>query len=70
MAVRAAAGHAKIAALINYREARANYAMLNQIPERLRDHANRVGAEFSAERQKLAAFEQDRLIAAGGGPLQ
>ena len=61
---------AKIAALINYREARANYAMLNQIPERLRDHANRVGAEFSAERQKLAAFEQDRLIAAGGGPLQ
>jgi hypothetical protein len=61
---------AKIAALINYREARANYAMLNQIPERLRDHANRVGAELSAERQKLAAFEQDRLIAAGGGPLQ
>ena len=38
----------KIAALINYREARANYAMLNQIPERLRDHANRVGAEFEA----------------------
>jgi chromosome segregation ATPase len=61
---------AKIAALINYREARANYAMLNQIPERLRDHANRVGAAFNAERQKLAAFEQDRLIAAGGGPLQ
>ena len=61
---------AKIATLINYREARANYAMLNQIPERLRDHANRVGAELSAERQKLAAFEQDRLIAAGGGPLQ
>jgi hypothetical protein len=61
---------AKIATLFNYREARANYAMLNQIPERLRDHANRVGAEFSAERQKLAAFEQDRLIAAGGGPFQ
>lgn len=60
----------KIAALINYREARANYAMLNQIPDRLRDHANRVGTEFSAERQKLAAFEQDRLIEAGGGPLQ
>ncbi|MCI0468251.1 MAG: hypothetical protein L0Y57_14835 [Beijerinckiaceae bacterium] len=61
---------AKIAALIGYREARANYAMLNQIPGRLRAHANRVGAEFGAERQKLAAFEQDRLIAAGGGPLQ
>jgi hypothetical protein len=61
---------AKIAALINYRDARANYAMLNQIPDRLRDHANRVAAEFEIERQKLAAFEQERLIAAGGGPLQ
>lgn len=60
----------KIAALIGYREARANYAMLNQIPERLRAHANGVGAEFEAERQKLAGFEQDRLVEAGGGPLQ
>ncbi len=33
-------------------------------------HANGVGAECEAERQKLAGFEQDRLIAAGGGPLQ
>jgi DNA repair exonuclease SbcCD ATPase subunit len=32
----------KIAALINYREARANYAMLNQIPNRLRAHADRL----------------------------
>jgi len=61
---------AKISALINYHEARANYAMLNQIPEKLREHANRVSAELDAERQKLAAFEQERLVAAGGGPLQ
>jgi len=60
----------KIAALINYQKARANYAMLNQIPERLRDHANRVGMELQVEQQKLVALEQDRLIAAGGGPLQ
>jgi chromosome segregation ATPase len=60
----------KIAALINYQEARANYAMLNQIPERLRDHANRVGAELVAEQRELTSFEQNRLIAAGGGPLQ
>ena len=59
----------KVAALIGYREARANYAMLNQIPERLRAHAKGVGAECEAERQKLAGFEQDRLIAAGGGSL-
>jgi hypothetical protein len=60
----------KIAVLINYHDARANYALLNQIPERLRGHANRVGMEFQGEQQKLAALEQDRLIAAGGGPLQ
>lgn len=48
----------RIAVLINYPEARANYAMLNQIPERLRAHANRVGAELEVERQKLGAFEQ------------
>ncbi|MCI0736856.1 MAG: hypothetical protein L0Y50_11410, partial [Beijerinckiaceae bacterium] len=40
------------------------------IPGRLREHAIRVGAELDAEWQKLAAFEQDRLFAAGGGPLQ
>jgi hypothetical protein len=60
----------KIAALINYQKARANYAMLNQIPVRLRDHANRVGMELQVEQQKRVALEQDRLIAAGGGPLQ
>jgi hypothetical protein len=60
----------KIAALVNYREARANYSMLNQIPDRLRAHANKVSTEREEARQKLAAFEQDRLIGAGGGPLQ
>lgn len=60
----------KIAALINYREARANYAMLNQIPNRLRAHADRLAAERETERQKLGAFEQGCLIEAGGGPLQ
>jgi len=60
----------KIAALINYRDARANYAMLNQIPDKLREHAILVGAELEAERQKLAAFEQERLVEAGGAPLQ
>jgi hypothetical protein len=60
----------KIAALINYREARANYALLNQIPDRLRAHAGRLATELETERQKLGAFEQDRLIEAGAGPLQ
>ena len=60
----------KIAALINYQKARANYTMLNQIPVRLRDHANRAGMELQVEQQKRVALEHDRLIAAGGGPLQ
>ena len=49
----------KIAALINYREARANYAMMNQVPERLRAHADRLAANTEAEQQKLGAFEQE-----------
>ena len=60
----------KIAALINYREARANYAMMNQIPDRLRAHADRLAADLEAEQQKLGAFEQDRIVEAGGEPLQ
>ena len=60
----------KIAALINYREARANYAMMNQIPDRLRAHADRLAVDLEAEQQKLGAFEQDRIVEAGGEPLQ
>jgi hypothetical protein len=59
----------KLAALIDYRETRANYAMLNQIPDRLRAHAGQLAADFEAERQKLGDFEQHRIIEAGGGPL-
>ena len=59
-----------IARLIGYREARANYFLLNQIPDRLREHAVRVRAEFEAEQQRLAAFRQERLLKAGAGPLQ
>jgi hypothetical protein len=44
--------------------------MLNQIPDRLNEHAKRVGAELEGERQKLAAFQQDKLLAAGARPLQ
>jgi len=32
-----------IARLVNYREARANYAMLNEIPARLRAHVEGLG---------------------------
>jgi hypothetical protein len=59
----------KVASLIDYRQARANYAMLNEIPERLRGHANRKAEDVQAAEQALLAYEHDRLIKAGGGPL-
>jgi hypothetical protein len=59
-----------VARLIGYQKARANYSLLNQIPDRLREHTDRVRAEFDSQQQRLIAFRQDRLIAAGAGPLQ
>jgi hypothetical protein len=59
-----------IARMIRFQQARANYSMLNQIPDRLREHAGRVRAEFEAGRTRLAALRQEALIKAGGGPAQ
>lgn len=59
-----------IARMIRYQQARANYAMLNQIPDRLREHAGRVRAEFEAARNQLAALRQQALLEAGAGPSQ
>lgn len=59
-----------IAHMIGYSEARANYAMLNQIPERLRAHVDRLKTSLEALRQETANFRQERLLAVGAGPLQ
>jgi hypothetical protein len=59
-----------VARLIGYREARANYFMLNQIPDRLREHAGRVRAEFETQKQRLSELRQEKLLKAGAGPLQ
>jgi len=59
-----------IARMIHYSEARANYAMLNQIPERLRAHVDKLKMGLEALRQEIANFRQERLLAAGAGPLQ
>jgi len=59
-----------IARMINYSEPRANYTMLNQIPERLRAHVDRLKTSLDALRQEIANFRQERLLAAGAGPLQ
>lgn len=60
----------KIARLVGYQGARANYAMLNEIPLRLRAHEERCRAAFEAERQKLEQIEKAGLAAAGAGALE
>ncbi|MGA2637163.1 hypothetical protein [Methylocella sp.] len=60
----------KIARLVGFQGARANYAMLNEIPVRLRAHEERCRAAFEAERQKLEQIEKAGLAAAGAGALE
>ena len=59
-----------IARLVNYREARANYAMLNEIPARLRAHVDGLSSTLQAALEKLAAFRQEKIVSAGGAPVQ
>jgi hypothetical protein len=60
----------QVAELVDYAKARPNYYMLNTIPARLRDHAERCKAALTAERDKLAAIEAEGLKSAGSGPLE
>jgi hypothetical protein len=60
----------KISRLVGYQGARANYAMLNEIPVRLRAHEERCRATFEAERQRLEQIEKAGLEAAGAGTLE
>ena len=59
-----------VAGLVRYPEARVNYAMLNEIPLRLREHAERKQALAAAAMEELAALEQAALDAAGGQPVR
>jgi hypothetical protein len=60
----------KIAGLIGYQNARANYAMLNEIPIRLRAHEERCRAQFEIERQRLEQIEKAGLQAAGSEAVE
>jgi hypothetical protein len=59
----------KVARLVGYEKARANYAMLNEIPIRLREHAERVKAEAETQREQLVEVERRALVGAGVEPL-
>lgn len=55
----------RVAALVGYSEARPNYAMLIEIPARLRAHAARRLAEIEEAKTELAAIERRFLEADG-----
>lgn len=50
---------------IGYRDARANYAMLNEIPLRLREHATNKGHDIDAAKAHVVALERQALVADG-----
>jgi hypothetical protein len=60
----------KVARLIGFHGARPNYVMLQEIPLRLRAHAERCRLGFDAERQKQTDIEKAGLATAGAGPLE
>jgi hypothetical protein len=60
----------KVAELVGFQAARANYAMLNEIPARLREHAERCRADLEGERSKLVAIEHDGLKQAGSEAIE
>src|SRR3954470_19383507 len=57
----------RIARLIGYDKARANYALLNEIPQRLREHAERMKAEIANAREQLKAMEREALVKTATG---
>jgi hypothetical protein len=60
----------KVARLVGYDTARVNYTLLNEIPTRLREHAERLRAEVQAERERLTAVERTALANGGIEPLE
>lgn len=61
---------AKVAALCRFEAARANYFMLNEIPLRLGEHADRLEADVKAAEAARGEYERKALVAAGIEPLE
>src|SRR5690606_8002365 len=60
----------KVARLIGYHDARPNYARLLELPVRLREHADWVGAQADEEFAKLKALDEEARLAAGLAELE
>jgi hypothetical protein len=54
-----------VARVVGYDRARANYTLLNEIPERLREHSRRLIADLRDARDRLTAHERKALVDAG-----
>lgn len=59
-----------VAGLVGFHKARPNYAMLNDIPLRLREHAERQEANADTAEAELEALANAAADAAGGRPLR
>eukprot|EP00903_Cladosiphon_okamuranus_P001847 g1845.t1 len=58
-----------VAGLIRFSDARANYAMLTSIPERVARHAERCAEIAREEHEKLAEFSRNAMTDAAGSDL-
>lgn len=56
----------KIADMVGYHNAKPNFSILNEIPMRLREHAERLLADADAEHAKLKKLEDKAFDTAGG----
>ena len=59
-----------VAGLVGFPEARANFAMLNEIPMRLREHAERQEQIADAAEAEVVALEKAAVDAGGGKPAR
>jgi chromosome segregation ATPase len=59
-----------VARLIDYKENRADYHMLNELPLRLREHADQAAEEAGQQQQVLQALERQTAEKDGVGTLQ
>jgi hypothetical protein len=59
-----------VARLIAFEKARPNFAMLNEIPLRLREHAEQQAELAAAAQQEVVALEDAAIDAAGGKPAR
>ena len=55
---------------LGYRDARAKYTMLREIPVRLREHATNKEHDIDTAKAQIAALERQSLVADGIEPLE